>query len=46
MCNYNNLYYICNVYNCNYLKYIYNNCIMSQLFPKLYDFTMFIFLVK
>ena len=35
------------MYNCNYLLYyIYNHYFMSQLFPKLYDFTMLIFLVE
>ena len=28
--------------NCNYLYYIYNHYSMSQLFPKLYDFKIYI----
>ena len=42
---YNNIYKIYNMYNCNYLYY--SHYFMLQLFPKLYDFTMYnIFLVK
>ena len=46
MHDYNYSYYLFNMYNCNYLYHIYNHCFMSQLFQKLYDVTMYIFLVK
>ena len=34
------------MYNCNYLIFTYNHDFISQLFPKLHDFNMYIFLMK